>query len=391
MKCPRCNYVSFDSMPRCKKCGFPFKPAPGRQEPLDIKSVIPETPAKGGKAEAGSADDALTRTVSSIRESLAEIDGKSSADGKGIPPEQAFEVDEQDLKFQVDSSYMDSSRQFPDASEINWEESVPLSDDGVSISFGVDDAGSTEPDRAEKSSERPLTAGDQFQGTLRQIGEELKEIEDAPPVAVETVAATRASRTGAFMRGEETIAVPRRRPLAARRKIRIVGARLVRYRQNEPILPDDRERVNRGQGLSLAPWPKGAISTPGSRATPSPENPPWPTRRRAFPAACLVPRRLGRNGGPARYRPHGRVTKTPERARANQRVERHRDPRLRARHGPRRCARGGAGARSLACSTTPCRRCTRRGRRTGGACCGSGRTAAASPASTPSRIGCCSL
>ena len=21
MKCPRCNYVSFDSMPQCKKCG----------------------------------------------------------------------------------------------------------------------------------------------------------------------------------------------------------------------------------------------------------------------------------------------------------------------------------------------------------------------------------
>jgi len=186
MKCPRCNYVSFDSMPRCKKCGFPFKPAPGRQEPLDIKSVIPEPPVKGGKAEAGSADDALTSTVSSIRESLAEIDGTSSADGKGMPPEQTFEVDEQDLKFQVDSSYMDSSRQFPDASEINWEESLPLSGDDVSMPFGVDDAGSTEPDRAGKSAERPLTAGDQFQGTLRQIGEQLKEIEDAPPVAVDT-------------------------------------------------------------------------------------------------------------------------------------------------------------------------------------------------------------
>jgi hypothetical protein len=32
----------------------------------------------------------------------------------------------------------------------------------------------------------------------------------------------------------------------------IRGASFVRYRQKGPILPDDRERVNRGQGLSLA-------------------------------------------------------------------------------------------------------------------------------------------
>ncbi len=41
----------------------------------------------------------------------------------------------------------------------------------------------------------------------------------------EEIAASPDSRTGAFMRGEETIKVPRRRSLAARRKIRIVGAR----------------------------------------------------------------------------------------------------------------------------------------------------------------------
>ena len=25
MKCPKCNYVSFDYLTRCKKCGFVFK------------------------------------------------------------------------------------------------------------------------------------------------------------------------------------------------------------------------------------------------------------------------------------------------------------------------------------------------------------------------------
>jgi uncharacterized RDD family membrane protein YckC len=185
MKCPRCNYVSFDSMPRCKKCGFQFKPSALRQEPLDIASIIPEKPVKDGNAGANHADAALSRTVSSIRDSLAEIDGTSSAEGTGLPPEKPFEVDAEDLKFQVDRSYMDTSLQFSDTSEINWEESVPLGDDNVNIPFPEDDSGSTGPDRAGWSAELPITAGDQFQAALRQVGEELKEIEDAPPVTAD--------------------------------------------------------------------------------------------------------------------------------------------------------------------------------------------------------------
>jgi len=185
MKCPRCNYVSFDGIPHCKKCGFQFKPASGFQEPLDLASIMPETPVKDGKAEASDTDDTMKRTVSSIRESLVEIDGPGPAEKTEIPPEKPFEVDAEDLKFQVDSSYTDISGRFPGPGEINWEESVPLNSDDVNIFFSHEDPGSTEPDRAGMSADHPTTAGDRFQATLRQIGEELKEIEDVPDATAE--------------------------------------------------------------------------------------------------------------------------------------------------------------------------------------------------------------
>lgn len=185
MKCPRCNYVSFDSMPRCKKCGFQFKPARSQQESFDITSIVPDTPVKGGETEAINAAAAITKTVSSIRESLAEIDGKSSVEGKEMPQEQPFEVDTDDFKFQVDSSYMDTAKQFPDNSEINWEQSVSLSSDQVNLPFHEDDRGMPESVRDKTSAEHPFAAGDHFQGTLSQIGEELKEIEDGPQVTAD--------------------------------------------------------------------------------------------------------------------------------------------------------------------------------------------------------------
>ncbi len=186
MKCPRCNYVSFDSMPRCKKCGFQFKPVRSHQEPLDITSIVSDATAKADTANVIDEDDALKKTVSSIRESLAEIDGGSRREGTEPPPEKPFAVDAEDLKFTVDSSYMHTAKQFPDDGEINWEESVSLSNENVDLPFNDNDAGSIDPGRPGTSEERPLTAGDRFQGTLRQIGEELKEIEDAPPVAAFT-------------------------------------------------------------------------------------------------------------------------------------------------------------------------------------------------------------
>ncbi len=190
MKCPRCNYVSFDDIPRCKKCGFQFKPARSQQNWFDGTSLLPDTPVRNGETEVIHEDDGLKKTVSSIRESLAEIDGKNSTESPEVPHEPPLKVDTDDLKFQVDSSYMDTSRQFPDESEINWEESVSLSNDHVTLPFHDEEPGSTGPNQAETSADRPFTEGDHFHGTLRQISEELKEIEGGPHVPEEALQAT---------------------------------------------------------------------------------------------------------------------------------------------------------------------------------------------------------
>lgn len=172
-------------MPRCKKCGFQFKPSPSQQVAFDIASILPDRPVKDGATEAGNADAALKQTVSSIQASLAEIDGASGTDGSEVPQEKPFDIDTDELKFQVDSSYMDDSRQLLDNSEINWEESVSLSSDEVTIPFPDDDSGPAGPDQALTSADSPFTAGDHFQGTLRQIGEELQAIEGGPHVTAE--------------------------------------------------------------------------------------------------------------------------------------------------------------------------------------------------------------
>jgi len=125
------------------------------------------------------ADADLKKTVSSIRQTLAEI-GEKSGDG---PQDQPLEVDAGDLKFRIDSSYKDTSSQFPDGSEINWEESVSLSGDNVTLPFHDDDPGVTEADAEEMPDDRPVAGGERVRGTLRKISEELKEIEEGPQEA----------------------------------------------------------------------------------------------------------------------------------------------------------------------------------------------------------------
>jgi len=179
MKCPRCNYVSFDSMPRCKKCGYQFKPSASQRDSVSISSLVSDIPAGEGETPQIDADADLKKTVSSIRQTLAAIDGKS---GDG-PQDQPLEVDTGDLKFRIDSSYMDTSGQFPDGSEINWEESVSLSGDNVTLPFNDDGPEVPEADAVERPDDRAFTGEECVRGTLRKISEELKEIEEGPQEA----------------------------------------------------------------------------------------------------------------------------------------------------------------------------------------------------------------
>ena len=84
MKCPKCNYVSFDGVPTCKKCGFVFSQSNTSGAGEDIKSIIAEMKTKNMNETRGDEPPALDKTVSSIRESLDEIEGNTS-EGRESP------------------------------------------------------------------------------------------------------------------------------------------------------------------------------------------------------------------------------------------------------------------------------------------------------------------
>lgn len=51
MKCPKCGYVSFAGLPKCKKCGHAFPAASGSPEPSLFNSPLPSASASPVRAE----------------------------------------------------------------------------------------------------------------------------------------------------------------------------------------------------------------------------------------------------------------------------------------------------------------------------------------------------
>jgi uncharacterized RDD family membrane protein YckC len=45
LKCPKCGYLGFDDVERCRNCGYDFSLAPASDPELEIRSAAPPTPA----------------------------------------------------------------------------------------------------------------------------------------------------------------------------------------------------------------------------------------------------------------------------------------------------------------------------------------------------------
>ena len=164
-------------MPRCKKCGFQFKQARAQEETIDIKSVVSEVNAKNRETTIREEASNLKKAVSSIQESLDEIEGERGAEKGKSFQDQPLIVDTDEFRFRVDSGYIDTAKQFPDHNEINWEESVSLSNHDLTLPLHDEGFEDTEQDFAFKGVDDSSSRTDRFRGELRQIGEELKEIE----------------------------------------------------------------------------------------------------------------------------------------------------------------------------------------------------------------------
>ncbi len=179
MKCPKCNYVSFDGLYSCKKCGFVFSQEGGTETGDDLSSVLfqGDNESRGNKRQDES--DKIQKTVASIRESLNEIEGKTPGENQGTSQSQPLQVDTDELKLRVDDEYVEKSKQFPDHSEINWEESVPLSSD--TLNLGGQDNTDQEPQETDNAQEPPFsyTETPDFKAEIKRIGEELQQIEES--------------------------------------------------------------------------------------------------------------------------------------------------------------------------------------------------------------------
>ena len=180
MKCPKCNYVSFDGVPRCKKCGFVFAQRDTSGAGEDIKSIIAELKPKVLKEPPGDEPPALDKTVASIRESLDAIEGDKPEGKEGTDQDQTMQIDIDNLQLRVDDDYIEKKKEFPDHTEINWEESVSLAHD--ELDFTLPGQSKKEKEKTAETSEPdvPFIQQKHFKEELVKIGEDLKEIEAMP-------------------------------------------------------------------------------------------------------------------------------------------------------------------------------------------------------------------
>jgi uncharacterized RDD family membrane protein YckC len=187
MKCPKCNYVSFDGVPRCKKCGFVFAQSDASGSGDDIKSIIAEMSAKKVKEPRGDEPPDLDKTVASIRESLDEIEGDTSEESEIGAQDQTIQIDTDNLKLRVDENYIENKKEFPDHTEINWEESVSLANDELHLTMHSGAEKGKEKTTETSDPDVPHTQTKHLKEELQKIGEDLKEIEEMPVASEDPV------------------------------------------------------------------------------------------------------------------------------------------------------------------------------------------------------------
>ncbi|MCK5254818.1 MAG: hypothetical protein KAQ81_02260, partial [Deltaproteobacteria bacterium] len=69
MKCPKCNFTSFDHMPNCKKCGYVFVKSIDRDVPSSLTLPVSDTDVEKGKVARGQEKPDMSETLASIQDS----------------------------------------------------------------------------------------------------------------------------------------------------------------------------------------------------------------------------------------------------------------------------------------------------------------------------------
>lgn len=179
MKCPKCNYTSFDNMTNCKKCGFVLKESTDSDPLAAFKSTFYDDKTGGDEVAEVEKPPDISETVASIKSSLDEIEAGEPESIKDLPKEEPGQMGS-------DEASVEEGKKFAGFDEINWEKSVSLSSDELNID--IDGSAGEEGEREEKTREIRFAdeSGETDKRTLKlkkelgKAGEELRQIEEEP-------------------------------------------------------------------------------------------------------------------------------------------------------------------------------------------------------------------
>ena len=183
MKCPKCKYTSFNNLASCKKCGHVFENS--NAIAFDNSFSLPSGNNDLGRRGTAEEQPDVLETVTSIQESLDEIDADEHEDIGSIPQAQVAQAGGDAIHVQGAGAAVNEINEFPAHSEVDWEKSVSLSSDELSIDVDM----SVEEEEEEKNimfklkdekSDVADAGMTHIKKELGRVGEELREIEGEP-------------------------------------------------------------------------------------------------------------------------------------------------------------------------------------------------------------------
>ena len=188
MKCPKCNFTSFDNLSNCKKCGYVFVKSIDRDVPSSLTLPVSDTDVEKGKVARGQEKPDMSETLASIQDSLDEIGVGEHEDVGSIPQEQAAQAGGTVAQVRGAGADANETKVFPSYDSVNWEESISLSSEELNID--MDDADGEEGEEEgqgqigfklkEEESDVSDTGRERLREELGKVGDELKEIEKEP-------------------------------------------------------------------------------------------------------------------------------------------------------------------------------------------------------------------
>jgi len=183
MKCPKCDYNSFDHMPSCRKCGHVFTKAKAIEPFVPLRSSLAgESKGAVGKPEVKKVPE-VKKTVAAIRDALDELKAEEPQGKMDFVENETGKWDEEVYQLKGEGASPEKVKEFPSFNEVNWEESISLSNDELFIDIDEHHKES-EVDRElrfeEEDSDASRLRVKRLRDELEHADEEVRKIEEEP-------------------------------------------------------------------------------------------------------------------------------------------------------------------------------------------------------------------